>query len=145
MRKVTVSRMRERYAQAVLTFRITYVFVTLFACTQSQSSRAPPGTTQVCRCYTFGWTLNEDKQTDTTGACATYLEVTKYFGYRPGNSVGILTDYGLDGSGIESRCGRDFPPVRTGPGAHPASCKISIGSFPGVKCARGVLLTTHPL
>ena len=26
MRKVAVSRMRERYAQTVLTFRITYVF-----------------------------------------------------------------------------------------------------------------------
>jgi len=26
--------------------------------------------------------------------------------------------------GIESRQGRDFPPVQTGPGAHPASCKM---------------------
>jgi hypothetical protein len=33
-------------------------------------------------------------------------------------------------------------PVQTGPGAHPASCT---GSFPGVKCGRVVLLTTHPL
>jgi len=36
-------------------------------------------------------------------------------------------------------------PVQTGPGAHPVSCKMSTGSFPGVKCGRGVLLTTHPL
>jgi len=48
-------------------------------------------------------------------------------------------------SGIESRRGRDFPPVQIGPGAHPASRKIGTGSFPGVKCGRGVLLTTHPL
>ena len=48
-------------------------------------------------------------------------------------------------SGIESRWERDFPPVQTGPGAHPASCKVGTGSFPGVKCGRGVLLTTHPL
>ena len=48
-------------------------------------------------------------------------------------------------SGIESRCERDLPPVQTGPGAHPASCKMSTGSFPGEKCGRGVLLTTHPL
>ena len=41
--------------------------------------------------------------------------------------------------------GRDFPPVQTGPGAHPASCTMGTGSFPGVKCGRGVLLTTHPL
>jgi len=27
----------------------------------------------------------------------------------PGSSVGIATGYGLDGPGIESRCGRDFP------------------------------------
>jgi hypothetical protein len=27
----------------------------------------------------------------------------------PGGSVGIATDYGLDGPGIESRWGRDFP------------------------------------
>jgi len=27
----------------------------------------------------------------------------------PGSVVGIATRYGLDGPGIESRCGRDFP------------------------------------
>ena len=63
----------------------------------------------------------------------------------PGSSVGIATDYGLEGPGIESRWGRDFPPVQTGPGAHPASCKMGTGSFPEVKCGRGVLLTTHTL
>jgi hypothetical protein len=31
----------------------------------------------------------------------------RYFG--PGSSVGIATGYGLDGPGIESRWGRDFP------------------------------------
>jgi hypothetical protein len=63
----------------------------------------------------------------------------------PGSSVGIATDYGLDGPGIESRWGRDFSPVQTGPGAHPASCTMGTGSFPGVKCGRSVLLTTPPL
>ena len=48
-------------------------------------------------------------------------------------------------SGIEYRWGRDFPPVQTGPGAHPASCTRGTGSFPGIKCGRSVLLTTHPL
>ena len=49
---------------------------------------------------------------------------------RPGSSVGIATDYGLDGQGIESRWGRDFshlfklalgptqPPVRSVPGLY---------------------------
>ena len=41
--------------------------------------------------------------------------------------------------------GRDFPPVRTGPGAHPASYTMGTGSFSGVNYGRGVLLTTHPL
>ena len=48
-------------------------------------------------------------------------------------------------SGIESRWRRDFTPVQTGPAAHPASCKMGTGSFPGVKCGRSVLLTTHHL
>jgi len=63
--------------------------------------------------------------------------------YPLGSSVGIATDY--LGSGIESQWGRDFPPVQTGPGAHPTSCKMGTGSFPVVKCGRGVLLITHPL
>ena len=63
----------------------------------------------------------------------------------PGSSVGIATELRVGRFGIESRWGRDFPPVQTGPGAHPASCKMGTVSFPGVKCARGVLLTTHPL
>ena len=63
----------------------------------------------------------------------------------PGSSVGIATDYWLDGPRIESRWGRDFPPVQIGPGVNPASCTMGTGSFPGVKCGRGILLTTHPL
>jgi hypothetical protein len=50
-----------------------------------------------------------------------------------GSSVGIATDYGLDGPEIESRWGRDFPPVQNGPGAHPASCKMGTSSFSGVE------------
>jgi hypothetical protein len=77
----------------------------------------------------------------------------------PGSVVGIATAYGLDGPGIESWWGRDFPylsrqarwgarfsvPVQTGPDAHPASCTMGTGSFPGVSCGRGVRLTPHPL
>jgi hypothetical protein len=35
--------------------------------------------------------------------------------------------------GIESRWGRFFTPVQTGPGAHPAFCTKGTGYFPGVK------------
>jgi hypothetical protein len=64
----------------------------------------------------------------------------------PGSVVGIATGYGLDCPGIEFRWGARFPaPVYTGPGAHPASCTMGTGSFPGVKSGRGVTLTPHPL
>ena len=36
-------------------------------------------------------------------------------------------------------------PIQTGPGAHPATCTMGTGSFPGVKSARGMTLTLHPL
>jgi len=48
---------------------------------------------------------------------------------RPGSSVGIATDYGLDGPGSNLGGDEIFPPVQTGPGAHPASCKYRV--FPG--------------
>ena len=48
-------------------------------------------------------------------------------------------------SGDQIPVGRDFPPVQTGPGAHPASCIMGIGLFPGVKHGRGVLTTTYHL
>ena len=51
----------------------------------------------------------------------------------PGSSAGIATELLAGRSGIESRWGRDVPPVQTGPGAHPASCIIGTGSFPGVE------------
>jgi hypothetical protein len=60
--------------------------------------------------------------------------------------VGIATGYGLDGPGMESRWRARFSaPVQTDPGAHPASCTMGTGSFPGVKSGRGVTLTPHPL
>ena len=57
---------------------------------------------------------------------------------RMGSSVGIATGHGLDGPGIESRWGARFSsPVQTGPGAHPTSCRMGTGSFPGLKSGRG--------
>ena len=60
----------------------------------------------------------------------------------PGSVVGIATGYELDGPVIESRWGsRFFAPVQTGPGAHPASCTMGTGTFPGIKRDWGVKLT----
>jgi hypothetical protein len=35
--------------------------------------------------------------------------------------------------------------VQTGSGAHPASCTMGTGSFPGVRSRRGMMLTHYPL
>ena len=82
------------------------------------------------------------------------VKITDFWDFKPplskecglGSVVGIATGYGLDGPGIESRWGARFSaPVQTGPGAHPASCTMGTGSFPGLKSGRGVTLTPHPL
>ena len=63
-----------------------------------------------------------------------------------GSVVGIATGYVLGGPGIESQWRARFSaPVQTVPRAHPASCTMGTGSFPGVKSGRGVTLTPHPL
>ena len=51
---------------------------------------------------------------------------------------------GLSGDRIPVAA-RFSAPVQTGPGAHPASCKMGTGSFLGVKSGRDVTLTPHPL
>jgi hypothetical protein len=57
-----------------------------------------------------------------------------------------VTGYGLDGPGIESRWGaRFYTPVQPGLGAHPASCKMGTGYFPGVNSGRGLTPIPHPL
>jgi hypothetical protein len=64
----------------------------------------------------------------------------------PGSSVGIATDYRLDGPGIKYRWGRDYPYL-----SRPAlgSTQPSVQWVPGlsreVESGRGVTLTTHPL
>jgi hypothetical protein len=60
------------------------------------------------------------------------------------SSVGIATCYGLEGPGIESRWGRDFPHLsRTAP----RLTQLPVQWVPGLsrgKGGRGVVLTTHP-
>jgi hypothetical protein len=68
-----------------------------------------------------------------------------------GNSVSVVSDYGLDDRaiGVRSPAGTtDFSSnlcVQTGSGAHPAPCTMGTGGpFPGPKRGRGVTLTNHP-
>jgi len=62
-----------------------------------------------------------------------------------GNSVSIATELRAGRTVDRIPVGKIFSPVQTGPGIHPAPCTMGTGSFQGVKCGRGVLLTTHPL
>jgi hypothetical protein len=61
-----------------------------------------------------------------------------------GISVGIATDYGVEGPGSNPGGDESFPSIQSDPGAHPAFCKTGTESFPVVKCGRVVLLTIHP-
>ena len=56
-----------------------------------------------------------------------YIYIYIYISCGPGSSVGIATELRAGESGIESRWGWDFPLVQTGPGAHPAFCKMGTG------------------
>jgi hypothetical protein len=76
-------------------------------------------------------------------AVSYFFESLSFKACGPGSSVGIATDYGLDGPGIESRWGaRFFAHVQTGPGANPTSCTMGTESLPGVK--RPWLDADHP-
>ena len=64
----------------------------------------------------------------------------------PGSSVGIATDLRAGRSRDRIPVGAKISaPIQTGPAAQPASCTMGTGSFPRLKCGRGVLLITHPL
>jgi hypothetical protein len=78
------------------------------------------------------------------GLCTTAFRLLFLFFYQNyisglGSSVGIATDYGLDGPGIEKKIpvrAKFFAHVQTGPGAHSASCTMGTGSLPGVNRSR---------
>jgi hypothetical protein len=62
------------------------------------------------------------------------LPLTVVFG-EPGSSVGIATDYGLDGPGIEFQWRRDFRTRPDQPWGPPSLLYNGYRFFPGVKAA----------
>ena len=69
-------------------------------------------------------------------------ESLMWAGYRSWYSDWLRAGRSGDRIQVEARFSA---PVQTGPGAHPASCTMGTGSFPGVKSGWGVTLTTYPL
>jgi len=63
----------------------------------------------------------------------------------PGSSVSRVTDYGLDGLGLNPSADKIFCPSR--PALRPTQPPVQwvLGLSWGVKCGWGMLLTTHPL
>jgi len=68
--------------------------------------------------------LTEETSLPTTFSIYFWTDISKC---GQGNLVGIATELRAGRSGIKSRWGRDFPPVQTGPGAHPATCTMGTG------------------
>jgi hypothetical protein len=61
------------------------------------------------------------------------------------SAVGIATRYGLDGPGIESRWGRDFP-HSSRPTLWPTQPPVQwVAGLSRRQSGRGVALTTHPI
>ena len=63
----------------------------------------------------------------------------------PGSSVGIATDYGLDGAGSNPGGGEIFRTCPYWPCGPPSLLYNVYPFFPGVKNGRGVTLTPHLL
>ena len=69
-----------------------------------------------------------------------------YYYYYYFSIIGIATAYELGGPGIESRWERDFPHLSR-PALRPTQPPVQWvpGSFPKVRCGRGVTITPHSL
>jgi hypothetical protein len=83
-----------------------------------------------------------------SGSCAT--ELVSLVSKSQGNSVSIVSGYGLDDRAIQVRSpaeAKDFSfslCVQNGSGAHPVSCPVGTGVLSkGVKRGRAMTLTTH--
>jgi hypothetical protein len=107
-----------------------------------------PITTRKEFCFTF-YNKHFSAYVVPVGECVLYNSVLHWIIYQSLCHTAVsrvATGYGLDGPGIESRWGARFSAsVQTGPGAHPTSCTMGTGNFPGVKSGWGVTLTPHPL
>jgi hypothetical protein len=98
------------------------------------------------------WALSRFFKNVTAGGTNNYhcafnrkLILTYWYLCGPGSSVGIATDYRLDGPGIKSAGGWRYFTRLSRPALGPTQPSVQwYRIFPGVKFNRGVPLTTHP-
>jgi len=97
----------------------------------------------------MGRTACTESQCLYKGALYLYLTSTMRFfsSFLSPNPLSLLRLYLRAGrSGDRIPLGARFStPVQIGPGAHPSSCTMGTGSFPGAKSGWSVTLTPHPL
>jgi hypothetical protein len=109
-----------------VTVEMTFRTVTVTSCRPDQSTAAT-------ELKGYHW-LSQDAASSIQSTSLRYVQLfSKHYCFQC-SVVGIATGYGLDGPGIKSRWGGRFSAlVQTGPGAHPASCTMGTGPFPGGK------------
>jgi len=78
----------------------------------------------------FGPVVSQITDDDDDDDYMLHIYIYIYYMCGPANSVGIVTDYGLDGPGSNPGGDEIFRPSS---GARSASCKMGTGSFPGGK------------
>jgi hypothetical protein len=104
----------------------------------------PEGSYRVWCVWAWSWNLDKEEANGPRWAAAPRQKKNPCRMLR-GRLVGTATRYGLDGTGMESRWGRNIPqPFKTDPGAHTFSCIMGTASFSRRSNGRGVYFFTHP-
>ena len=91
--------------------------------------------TEACDLIVYNSYNSKNRRTDIITLCIKFFKkCVVHIRCGPGSSVGIATDYGLDGPGSNPGGDETFRPSRPALGPNPASCKMRTGYFPAGAC-----------